>query len=81
MIVAVRPFWHMMPAYSGRAVVYFTSLSANPLLADATDSDFWERVRVKDNIDLVVLAMPKHSANIHAAEALKRHEYVIIVLV
>ena len=51
----------------------------NVLLADATDSDFWERVRVKDNLDLVVLAMPKHGANIHAAEALKRHEFEGVV--
>ncbi|MEM1158271.1 MAG: cation:proton antiporter family protein [Verrucomicrobiota bacterium] len=51
----------------------------NVLLADATDSDFWERVRVKDNLDLVVLAMPKHTANLHAAEALKRHNFQGVV--
>jgi glutathione-regulated potassium-efflux system ancillary protein KefC len=51
----------------------------NVLMADATDSDFWERVRVKDHIDLVVLAMPKHGANVHAAEALKRHEFEGVV--
>ncbi|MEM6885169.1 MAG: cation:proton antiporter family protein [Verrucomicrobiota bacterium] len=51
----------------------------NVLLADATDSDFWERVRVKDNLDLVVLAMPKHTANLHAAEALRRHEFQGVV--
>jgi predicted Kef-type K+ transport protein len=51
----------------------------NVLLADATDSDFWERVRVKDNLDLVVLAMPKHGANIHAAQTLKRHEFEGVV--
>ncbi|MEM7792288.1 MAG: potassium transporter Kef, partial [Verrucomicrobiota bacterium] len=47
--------------------------------ADATDSDFWERVCVKDNMDLVVLAMPKHGANVHAAEALKRHGFEGVV--
>jgi glutathione-regulated potassium-efflux system ancillary protein KefC len=51
----------------------------NVLLADATDSDFWERVRVNDNLDLVVLAMPKHGANIHAAQTLKRHEFEGVV--
>ena len=51
----------------------------NVLLADATDSDFWERVRVRDNIDLVVLAMPKHAANIHAAQSLQRHEFEGVV--
>jgi len=51
----------------------------NVLLADATDSDFWERVSVRDNIDLVVLAMPKHVANVHAAQSLKRHEFEGVV--
>lgn len=55
------------------------SAGRNVLFADATDSDFWERVRVKDNLDLVVLAMPKHGANVHAAQTLKRHEFEGVV--
>ncbi len=51
----------------------------NVMLADATDSDFWERVGVTKNLDLVVLAMPKHIANVHAAEALKRHDFQGVV--
>ncbi len=51
----------------------------NVMLADATDSDFWERVKVRDNIDLVVLAMPKHTANIQAAKTLKRHDFEGVV--
>jgi Trk K+ transport system NAD-binding subunit len=42
----------------------------NVLLADATDSDFWRRVGANHSLDLAVLAMPKHSANVHAAESL-----------
>jgi glutathione-regulated potassium-efflux system ancillary protein KefC len=51
----------------------------NVVLADATDSDFWERLRPKDQIDLVILAMPKHAANIHAAQTLRRHAYAGVV--
>jgi glutathione-regulated potassium-efflux system ancillary protein KefC len=51
----------------------------NVVLADATDSDFWERVQLKDGIDLVILAMPKHSANLHAAETVRRHGYEGVV--
>ena len=51
----------------------------NVVLADATDSDFWHRVQFKDQIELVVLAMPKHSANLHAAETLKRNGYEGVV--
>ncbi|MFT4900885.1 MAG: glutathione-regulated potassium-efflux system ancillary protein KefC [Lentimonas sp.] len=62
------------------AVDLHRAAGRNVLLADATDSDFWERVRVKDNVDLVVLAMPKHGANVHAAETLKRHEFDGVVV-
>ena len=55
------------------------SADRNVVLADATDSDFWERLDLKGEIDLVVLAMPKHSANLHAAETLKRHSYEGVV--
>ncbi|MEM8549348.1 MAG: cation:proton antiporter family protein, partial [Verrucomicrobiota bacterium] len=51
----------------------------NVLLADATDSDFWRRASLADSLDLAVLAMPKHGANVHAAEALKRHNYQGVV--
>ncbi|MEM1222111.1 MAG: cation:proton antiporter family protein [Verrucomicrobiota bacterium] len=61
------------------AVQQHQDAGRNVLLADATDSDFWERVCVKDNMDLVVLAMPKHGANVHAAEALKRHGFEGVV--
>jgi len=51
----------------------------NVLLADATDSDFWERVCPRDDLDLVVLAMPVHSANIHAVQTLRRHNFQGVV--
>lgn len=47
----------------------------NVKLADATDSDFWERVCPADDLDLAVLAMPTHSANVHAIETLQRHDF------
>lgn len=51
----------------------------NVMLADATDSDFWERVCPRDALDLVVLAMPTHSANIHAVKTLQRHKFQGVV--
>lgn len=45
------------------------------MLADATDSDFWRRVCARDSIDLAVLAMPKHGANVHAAQSLKASDF------
>ena len=58
-----------------KAVELHQQAERNVMLADATDSDFWERVRPRDDIDLVILAMPKHSANIHALETLRRHGF------
>jgi len=49
------------------------------LMADATDSDFWEKFGEVDSFDLVVLAMPNHTANMHAAETLKRHHCEAVV--
>lgn len=45
------------------------------LMADATDSDFWEKFGDIDSFDLVVLALSKHAANLHAAKTLKRHHF------
>lgn len=39
------------------------------LLADATDPDFWQRVN-HSNVEMVMLAMPKHMQNIYALEQL-----------
>lgn len=61
------------------AVEHHRLADRNVLLADATDSDFWERVKIRESIDLVVLAMPKHSSNIQAARTLKRHDFQGVV--
>ena len=39
---------------------------------DATDAAFWERVRLADELDLVVLAMPFHGSNVEAMHLLRR---------
>ncbi|WP_411847331.1 cation:proton antiporter family protein [Roseibacillus persicicus] len=52
----------------------------NVMLADATDSDFWERVSPKEWLELVVLAMPSHQSNLHAIETLKRHDFNGVVV-
>lgn len=62
-----------------KSVALHQQAERNVMLADATDSDFWEKVRPRDDIDLVVLAMPKHSANVHAIETLKRHDFAGVV--
>jgi predicted Kef-type K+ transport protein len=53
----------------------------NVKLADATDSDFWETVCPHDGLDLAVMAMPTHAANVNAVETLRRHDFQGVVAV
>lgn len=43
---------------AGRNVVY----------GDATDTDFWNKLKVGSTLELIVLAMPNHRSNIYAAQ-------------
>ena len=48
----------------------------NVILGDATDSDFWERATGKNgNIQLIMLAMPEHHANMYALKQIASHGY------
>ncbi|NRA25847.1 MAG: cation:proton antiporter [Opitutales bacterium] len=49
------------------------------LLADATDTDFWAKVSFRERLDLAILALPNHSANVVAAETLKRNAFPGVV--
>lgn len=53
----------------------------NVRLADASDSDFWEEICPNDELDLVVLTLSNHNANLNAVEALKRHDFQGVVIV
>jgi glutathione-regulated potassium-efflux system ancillary protein KefC len=63
------------------AVAEHLGQERNVKLADATDSDFWETVCPRDGLDLAVLAMPTHAANVHAVETLRRHGFQGVVAV
>ncbi len=48
-------------------------LGRNVVLADATDAEFWNQVSTRGaKLELVILAMSRHSINLHAAETLQR---------
>ncbi len=50
----------------------------NVVLGDATDSDFWERVRPGGarKLRLILLSMPRHAANLYAAKQILQSDYV-----
>ncbi len=43
----------------------------NVLLGDADDTDFWNKLKAGDTIELVVLAMPNHGSNVYAAQQIR----------
>jgi predicted Kef-type K+ transport protein len=66
--------------FDGRAVGRHREQGRNVILGDATDSDFWERVKAeRERIRMVVLAMPTHAANVAAARRLAAGGYEGIV--
>ncbi len=46
----------------------------NVLLGDACDTDFWLKLRKDLNLEIVILAMPKHQGNMFAARQLLNYE-------
>lgn len=62
------------------AVTHHRANERNVRMADATDSDFWDRISARNSFDLVVLAMPVHASNRVAAETLKRHAFEGVVV-
>ena len=59
-------------------VEFHLKAGRNVVLADATDSDFWERAQLKEAIDLVILTSPS-TLPIYMGPTLKRHGYRGIV--
>ncbi|WP_341503797.1 cation:proton antiporter family protein [Gallaecimonas sp. GXIMD4217] len=45
------------------------------IVGDATDSDFWSKIRHDDGLELVLLAMPNHHGNLYAAKQLQARGY------
>ncbi|EKE75175.1 cation:proton antiporter family protein [Gallaecimonas xiamenensis] len=61
--------------HAGDKVAEHLELGRQVLVGDATDSDFWSKIRRDDELELVLLAMPNHHGNLFAAEELKERGY------
>lgn len=53
-------------------VLYNKSKGRNSIIGDATDVDFWNKVKGNPELELVILAMPNHSGNLFAAMQIKK---------
>jgi predicted Kef-type K+ transport protein len=47
------------------------TLGRNVVVGDATDTDFWAKIRIGNTIELIVLAMPSHHSNLAAAHQIR----------
>ncbi|MEY3668655.1 MAG: hypothetical protein RL258_50, partial [Pseudomonadota bacterium] len=47
------------------------SKGRNVLVGDATDTDFWSKLRLSTAKELIVLAMPSHNSNVFAAQQIR----------
>lgn len=47
----------------------------NVIEGDATDTDFWDKVLLSNQVSLVLLAMPHHSGNLYAVDKLRSHGF------
>lgn len=57
--------------YDGPRIERLAAQGLRVIEADATDLDFWNRLRRSDSVRIAVLAMPRHGANVTALECLR----------
>ncbi|MDW7709837.1 MAG: cation:proton antiporter family protein [Deferrisomatales bacterium] len=61
--------------YNSAAVAAHRDAGREVILGDAADPDFWELLKAQgafERLELILLAMPKHQANLFAVEQLQR---------
>jgi glutathione-regulated potassium-efflux system ancillary protein KefC len=47
----------------------------NMLEGDAVDSDFWDKLLMSEDVQMVILAMPHHSGNLFALQQLRNRQF------
>ena len=60
---------------NGAKVASMREAGFNVIEGDAVDSDFWERLLLSADIELVLLAMPHHAGNVYALQQLRRRNF------
>ncbi len=50
-------------------------LHINALEGDASDSDFWDKTNIGDQLEYIFLAMPNHAGNLYALEQIRHNHF------
>lgn len=58
--------------HDAKRVLSHRSAGRSVLLGDATDTDFWLKLRASHRLEMIVLAMPAHQSNLYAARRIRR---------
>lgn len=56
-------------------------LGMNVIAADATDSEFWQRLHPGNEVEIIVLAMPEHGSNLYALDEIEASDFTGTVAV
>ncbi|MBB3142911.1 cation:proton antiporter family protein [Halomonas organivorans] len=58
-----------------KSIERLTAMGFNALEGDAVDSDFWDKLLMSPDVQLVVLAMPHHAGNLAALKQLRSRHF------
>ncbi len=61
--------------YNEDAIKKHKLFNRNILIGDATDTDFWERACPVNDIETIVLTLPKHSVNVEVLTLLRENNF------
>lgn len=58
--------------HDAKRVLTHRTAGRSALLGDATDTDFWTKLKPSQRLELIVLAMPAHQSNLYAARRIRK---------
>lgn len=58
-----------------KKVVLLNELNINAIEGDASDSDFWDKTSISEQLEYIFLAMPNHAGNLYALEQIRYNHF------
>lgn len=58
-----------------KKVALLNELNINAIEGDASDSDFWDKTSISEQLEYIFLAMPNHAGNLYALEQIRYNHF------
>lgn len=58
-----------------KKVTLLNELNINAIEGDASDSDFWDKTSISEQLEYIFLAMPNHAGNLYALEQIRYNHF------